>query len=314
MQRTFIIAVAAASLFACASNDAGFYKHSPSVAALEVPPDLTQQDVDETYAIPAISGVYTQGPLAGGKPVSMKRAGGMRWLEMQADIEHVWNRTSEFWQESKVKLAWENRQLGIMETEWVEQYDSRFAQDRFRIRFEASKDGIVRMYLTHRGRQQIVTDSGVADHWEETFSDAELEAEVTGLLLIHLGMPPESAKKVAEKGKRSQPLTEHKTDEGDNTLIVNQSYEKAWALLMQAVDRIGYIIEARDQDDGYLKLSAGSDDGGSAFNIFARSRSVYELKVETKGKQTHIIVLNEDRKLDASSDAQEFLKRIQNRI
>lgn len=317
MQRVVILAVVTVSLFACAARDAAFYKHSPSVSALEVPPDLTQPTIDDTYAIPVISAAYSEDiVLRDGTRISVRRDGAIRWLEVEGDIEKIWSRSRDYWLDNKIGLDWENRSLGIMETKWLDHYSSRFAQDKFRLRIEpGDKKGLVWLFVSHRGRQQIVNDTGISDRWESTFSDPELEVEVTGLLLAFLGMEPAEAKKKAKATASNANLAELKVGKKEAALVIHQSYDKAWALLLRSVDRAGYIIEERDQETGYLKLSTGTSDGAlAAFNIFGTRQDIYELKVESLEAQTRITVLDKEKQTDIGSNAKEFLKRIENRI
>jgi outer membrane protein assembly factor BamC len=116
-----------------------------------VPPDLTQLQKDNRYALPdSGSGVATAsgyaaqrasmagagaGTLAGAAPaavgsnevatsgndkVRVERAGNQRWLVVKASPDVLWPQIKSFWEESGFTLSLDNATAGVMETEWNE--------------------------------------------------------------------------------------------------------------------------------------------------------------------------------------------------
>lgn len=125
------------------------YKSAGKAAPLDVPPDLTQLQRENRYAIPetnrgvATASSYTlqtQGargvtgkaePEAGsvGKQVApgavsnelrIERAGSQRWLVVKQKSEVLFPLVKEFWQDSGFLISSENPEIGVMETEWAE--------------------------------------------------------------------------------------------------------------------------------------------------------------------------------------------------
>jgi len=127
-------------------------------ANLEVPPDLTQVQRDNRYALPdANRGVATASsfnqqrqdataPVAagsvapnaiGGAPavaastgaavapaaladVRVERDGSQRWLVVKQPPEALWQPIHDFWQDNGFLIAYENQEAGVMETDWAE--------------------------------------------------------------------------------------------------------------------------------------------------------------------------------------------------
>jgi len=159
MQRSIACALALASLAGCGSINSSFgtmleperidYKSASTAVnkgkSLEVPPDLTQLQRDNRYALPesANRGTATasgfnmaQSATAAAAPAAMtnaapiaprvtdqarvERDGSQRWLVVKMAPEVLWPQVKEFWQDSGFLIASENQEAGVMETDWAE--------------------------------------------------------------------------------------------------------------------------------------------------------------------------------------------------
>jgi len=113
---------------------------------LEIPPDLTQLQRDNRYAIPdAASGTITAsdyqqklnsqtgtkslvvGPGSGivvapreATDAHIERDGSQRWLVINRTPEELWQEIKEFWQDNGFMINVESPSTGIMETDWAE--------------------------------------------------------------------------------------------------------------------------------------------------------------------------------------------------
>lgn len=113
---------------------------------LEIPPDLTQLQRDNRYAIPdAASGTITAsdyqeklnsqtgtkslvvGPGSGivvapreATDAHIERDGSHRWLVINRTPEELWQEVKEFWQDNGFMINVESPSTGIMETDWAE--------------------------------------------------------------------------------------------------------------------------------------------------------------------------------------------------
>ncbi len=120
------------------------YKSSQSLPPLEVPPDLSAEQLSDSMVVPSVSGApgsatyseYSsaqQGQQqAQAMPVSaavlptapdvrVERSGDKRWLVVDAPAEMVWPKARDFWLNQGFILEEEDPSIGIMETDWAEE-------------------------------------------------------------------------------------------------------------------------------------------------------------------------------------------------
>lgn len=173
------------------------YRGAKKASKLDVPPDLTQIEKDNRYAVPDGRGVasastYLQQPAAaGGAPVAaggqtigpvntpairIERAGNQRWLVVNQTPEQLWPQLKQFWTDSGFALATESATTGTMETEWAENrakipqdfirrsigkvFDSLYGtgeRDKFRTRIERTASGATEIFISHRGAEEVLT-------------------------------------------------------------------------------------------------------------------------------------------------------------
>lgn len=163
--RTAALTTMALSLAACTtvfeSNKVDYQSATTKkVAPLDVPPDLTQLEKDNRYAVPergvatasgfaqqrnaaaapasgAVSGPAAGVPASGQVgPVStdkvrLERSGNERWLVVAQTPEQLWPQLEQFWHDSGFTVDIENAQTGVMETNWAENR-SKIPQDIIR--------------------------------------------------------------------------------------------------------------------------------------------------------------------------------------
>jgi len=148
--RTLALTAMAFSLAACTTvfeSDKVDYKATKKAAPLDIPPDLTQLQKDNRYAVPDGRGVATAsgfqqqrdagGNVAGAASVPaassgdavgavstdavrIERAGNERWLVVKQTPEQLWPQLQQFWTDAGFTLDMESPQTGVMETNWNE--------------------------------------------------------------------------------------------------------------------------------------------------------------------------------------------------
>ncbi|WP_338765538.1 outer membrane protein assembly factor BamC [Massilia sp. METH4] len=124
------------------------YKSAKKASTLDVPPDLTQLQKDNRYALPdSGSGIATasgyaaqRANMAGGgtaaapaaaaggnevaatgnDKVRVVRAGNQRWLVVKQSPDTLWPQLKSFWEDNGFTLALDDATAGVMETEWNE--------------------------------------------------------------------------------------------------------------------------------------------------------------------------------------------------
>lgn len=301
----------AGSLFACASKEPGFYRHSPVVKALEVPPDLTAPDFQDTYEIPQISKLLvTQPVLSSGEAVRLQRDGRLRWLEIDSETTLAWEHVKEFFSDKKLKLDWENRKLGIMETEWLTHYDSEYAMDKFRVRVEPGmKPKTTLIFVAHRGVQRELDDGALRPVWTERPGAPELEIEFLSSLLEYMSLEPQRKQQLVEEMKRQRPESTLKLDAVPPALEIHTEYARSWTLLGLAVDRLGHIIESRDQKSGKMVIRINKEETGLTSPFGERKKMSIKV-TEMNEQNTRVNIENDKGGADDSQEAVNLLIRL----
>jgi outer membrane protein assembly factor BamC len=202
------------------------YRSAKKAAPLDIPPDLTQLQKDNRYAVPDGRGVATASgfqqqrgtptaaPAVAGNAVGLvstdnvriERAGNQRWLVVKQTPEQLWPQLQAFWPSVGFAVDTENPQTGIMETNWAENrskipqdiirrtigkvFDSAYdsgQRDKFRTRLERRADGSTEIYISHRGAEEVLAGAQrETTQWVGRKSDPELEAEFLGRLMAQL--------------------------------------------------------------------------------------------------------------------------------
>ncbi|HJU71361.1 MAG TPA: outer membrane protein assembly factor BamC [Paucimonas sp.] len=295
--RGLFCAIALTSLAGCGSLNSMMesgrldYKSASkeSISTLEVPPDLTQLQRDNRYAIPeANNGTATASGYSlqqGTRPavaettavapktvpdMRIERDGKQRWLVVKQTPEALWPQIKDFWQDAGFLLNTESPQTGVMETDWAENrakipqdiirdilgkaLDSLYStgeRDKFRTRLERGPDGTTEIYISHRGAQEVLTGSEKESTvWTPRPSDPELEAEFLSRLMNRLGMESVQAKAVVAN---AVPQPAHaKLVKGSNGghVDVDEGFDRAWRRVGLALDRVGFTVEDRDRAQG----------------------------------------------------------------
>ncbi len=336
---------------------------------LEIPPDLTAPTRDDRFAVPDVTprGVATYsaysadradqpaastGPevLAAPETMRIERAGSQRWLVVGGTPDELWPQIKDFWLELGFILNIDSPDIGVMETDWAEDrakipqdflrsrigkvLDGLFStpeRDKFRTRLEQGKDpGTVEVYISHRGMMEIYPNEAKdSTIWQPRPADPELEAEMLRRLMVHLG---------AEEARAEAALTTAPTEErariaagsgGQASLIMEESFDRAWRRVGLALDRIGFTVEDRDRAQGlyfvrYVDPDADnkSEDKGFLSRLAfwrssdkpAQGGSEYRLHVQGQGGDSQVTVLTREGGADTSDTARRILGLLHNEL
>ena len=312
--RNLAVACAAALLLAGCSgwgNKSTEYKGATARAnrPLEVPPELTAPTMDDRYSLPdprsqTTYSAYAQqnaNPAqpaatgASGAPavlpkvegVRFERAGDQRWLVVKGTPDRVWPVLREFWVESGYPLVREDPQVGIMETDWIEDrakvpqdfvrrtvgkvLPNMFStprRDKFRTRLEPGEQpGTTEVYVSNRAVQEVYTNSQEdRTTWQALPADRELEAEMLNRIMEKIGtdatakLAAANAAQAQTPGVRAterpsaQPVSQAANavleNGGAGPLVVNDGFDRAWRRVGLALDRVGFTVEDRDRSKG----------------------------------------------------------------
>jgi outer membrane protein assembly factor BamC len=349
----FALLALVASLAACSAleSDKIDYKSAGKAPTLEVPPDLTQLSRDNRYAVPggAVTANSYQAGLANAPSlptavssvgdVKMERAGTQRWLIVNRSADQLWEPVRDFWQESGFLLTTDQRNLGIMETDWAENraklpqdiirstigklMDSLYSTgelDRFRTRLERTPNG-TEIFISHRGMEEVYSSSRKDQTtWQPRASDPELEAEFLRRLMVKLGVSQEQSKVIAAAG--AAPQTAKVANVGGQPMVqINDNFERAWRRVGLALDRTGFTVEDRDRTAGtYFVRYVPPNPNKSEPSIFSKMLSFgsskteaplkFRILVKGQGETSTVSVLNEAGAPDSTANAQRIVQVI----
>jgi len=216
-------------------NSSDYKKGGVSARPLEVPPDLTSANSSDAYNIPGSTSYSSYNEAQEGQEVGvvkvlstpdgvrMEKAGGQRWLVVDAPAEKVWLVVREFWLDQGFAVRIEDAQTGVIETEWVRSDDIDLEEDtrgygerfdkwmdklsgladrrKFRTRLErGEQEATTEVYMTHRtvggapddGKGRIQTQLGEidtgyrTDKTDKTIKVDEYEKDLDAELLRRL--------------------------------------------------------------------------------------------------------------------------------
>jgi outer membrane protein assembly factor BamC len=283
--RALTLSVLALSLAACSTvfeSDKVDYRAATKAPPLDIPPDLTQLQKDNRYAIPDGRGVATAsglqqrgpnmavsgeqvGPVASDN-VRVERAGNQRWLVVKATPEQLWPQLKDFWHDAGFTVETENAAAGIMETNWAENRSkipqdfirrtlgkvidfaySTNQRDKFRTRLERNADGTTDIYISHRGAEEVVDKDG-AGSWTTRANDPTLENMFVARLMVRLTGTTniKAAESIVDK---AAPQPQHAKLLADH-VEVDEGFDRAWRRVGLALDRVGFTVEDRDRVQG----------------------------------------------------------------
>ncbi|HEX9625301.1 MAG TPA: outer membrane protein assembly factor BamC [Acidiferrobacterales bacterium] len=255
---------------------------------LEVPPDLVAPETNSALVVPeavvAEPGAAAPPATAALRPdvvvgqpvlpnydgIRLERAGGQRWLTLDAPPARVWDLAHQFLQRKGLTIERESRQSGVMETDWVDyrpvpgsalergkssvlgMLHSTGLRDKYRVRLEIGKEpNTTEVYLSHRGMEEVVASNNptgvIQTMWQPRASDPELEVELLRQFLVFVGMNEQRATDVvtakpegARAGMALDPVI-------GPVLRVEDGIDNSWRRVGLSLDRLGWLVEDRDR-------------------------------------------------------------------
>jgi outer membrane protein assembly factor BamC len=355
----FALLALIASLSACSvlESDKIDYKSAGTAltgATLDVPPDLSQLSRDNRYAVPG--GPVSANSYQAGKAdapniptavstlgdVRMERAGNTRWIVVNRPADQLWEPVRDFWLENGFLLTTDQRNLGIMETDWAENraklpqdiirgtlgklIDSVYSTselDRFRTRIERTPNG-TEIYVSHRGMEEVYTNNTTKDQtvWQPRASNPELETEFLRRLMVKLGVSQEQSKALAASAANVSTVSKVATVDGRPVVQIPEGFDRAWRRVGLALDRTGFTVEDRDRSAGtYFVRYVTPNPDKKEPGLFAKMLSFgkagkdesplkYRIVVKSQGEASTVSVLNEAGVPDTTENAQRIVKVI----
>jgi len=350
------LATAVLALCACSALQSEKVDYRSASAAksptLDVPPDLTQLSRDSRYVVidGAVSASGMQSAQAQAQPgksavaplsagdMRIERAGNQRWLVVNRPAEKLWDPVKDFWQESGFTLVLEKSDLGIMETEWIENrakiptdfirntfgklFDGLYStseRDKYRTRLERNSQGGTEIYISHRGMEETYTSSSKDQTiWQPRAADPELEVEFLRRLMNRLGATPEQSAALVTQSA-SKTVASVAAENGQPVVRIGEGFERAWRRVGLALDRTGFTVEDRDRAQGiyfvrYVAPNADKAEQGFFSKLFSSSSKTEEaaskmrIVVRSQGDVTTVSVLNNQGSPESAATAERIVK------
>ena len=344
------------ALSACAAleGDKVDYKSATKAPTLEVPPDLTQLAKDSRYAVPGASvsaSALQATPRSGASAseatavqqlgdVRIERDGAQRWLVVNRPADALWEPVRQFWLDSGFNLDTDQRQLGLLETDWAENraklpqdmiratlgklFDNLYStgeRDKFRTRLEPNAKGGTDIFITHRGMAEVYTNTAKDNTiWQVRPSDPELEAEFLRRLMVKLGVSQEQSKALAAVAAQSPVKTGTRLVTTGNTssLQIDEGFDRVWRRVGLALDRTGFTVEDRNRNEGlffvrYVAPEASKKEAGFFSKLLGKGDSAqaplkYRIAVRSAQGSSQVLVLNEAGQPESSANAERILR------
>lgn len=329
--RAVALGTVAFSLAACTTvfeGDKVDYRGAKKAAPLDVPPDLTQLQKDNRYAIPDGKGVATAStfrqaaPVAGAPAVSsdmigpvtndkirVERSGNQRWLVVKATPEALWPQVKDFWRDSGFTVELDSPTTGIMETNWAENrskipqdivrntigkiFDSAYStgeRDKFRTRIERLPDGSSEIYISHRGAEEVLTGAQKeTTTWTMRANDPGLEAQFLARLVARLTGAAD-VKPAQAIVNNAVVAPQHAKLLGDR-VEVDEGFDRAWRRVGLALDRVGFTVEDRDRVQGVYYVRYVDPDAADKTGFFAKLFSFGAASDKAKEAQRYRVLV-----------------------
>jgi len=286
-------AVMTVLIISACTNERPVYHGAEYYKNLEVPPDLTAPDRGDELKVPEPTDEALQRFRDNNKletvitpkfdGVRMVSYAGNSWIEVDNNVEKVWPRLLEFWEQEGFEMVQVRPLLGFMETDWVTRlggdtgyFKSLFqkfepdAKDKFRVRVERfDHDRKTRLYIAHTRIERVTRgEYGDEYYWKTLPSNLEAEREIISRMALFAGLDKEQSTALLENYRPYSSLV--KVDSTNTTaLTMKGSMDFVWRRSMRALDRM------RMQDIHEQKDS-------STISFSAVKLSDEELKIETE--------------------------------
>lgn len=295
MLRVVVVLTLLLNLMACSSTDEwkGNYaeeEKQKQSGKLEVPPELSEPESTQSLLLPNIAAkgstysaynnldVATSSKVATAAPKNIKvvRDGASQWLEIKMSADKLWPQLKLFFAEVGFEIKREDKALGVMETNFLEnrlalptnwfskilnRISSTGLRDKYRARIEKTDNpDVVRLFITHQGLKEHATDTSqdtvLTLWWESRPSDPELESEMYQRFLIFNDMSKEQSIKLVDQ-VAAKERTRIIDKDGTNVLQVGEGFARTWRRVGIALDRIGLFVEDRNRSNGlyYLRIT-----------------------------------------------------------
>ncbi|MBF0265539.1 MAG: outer membrane protein assembly factor BamC [Gammaproteobacteria bacterium] len=313
-----------------AGRKVDYQKQSRTIKRLDVPPEMISEGMSDFMVVTNLASEVQNGkdildtrtPEVTNSNVEFKSEGDLRYLVIHDNKKNVWDKVHKFWISQGFKITRETPELGILETDWLENKAdlpqdaitktlssvlgglySTGSRDKYRVRMEdTDSNQTVRVFLTHYSsvEKEVKGLNTELVRWKKGPRDPELEVEMLGRLMLFWGFEEQKIKKLLTEKQQiaENKATILKKEDGHNTLLIKDSFPIAWRRMSIILDRLDFIIEDRNRDQGlfYLQYTLPKTEDSSVFNFWEEDKdkqNSYRIKLSPEAENTLVTIYDE---------------------
>lgn len=300
------------------------YRKSEALPDLEVPPDLTTDALDNPLEIPheeatTLSEYQRRKGLRSGAAATtgtdINPLDDEQWLALQGSTEEIWPKLKQFWTDQGYTLDLNDKELGVMETGWLETSNQGISvfRDKFSIIAESGSNNTTVIYISSERQEKIDSDKEESA-WVDIESNPDFEKKVVSDMNLYFyganapaGTSSLTAKAAptstvsstpapAEKPKKAEMLN---LGEDKVYLSLPDEFTRAWQMAEEAILKSGMTIQQNDRSKGlYYVLYTPPDEDKSIFSKLKfwsdDKGQLYQISLTGVGEKTELVVLDSE--------------------
>lgn len=318
------------------------YQRSKALPDLEVPPDLTNDALNDPMAIPDEEDATTlsefqrrkimrEGGQLSNAEMALLNDADEKWLAVQGTTLTVWPKLREFWLAKGFELDLDDAELGVLETKFNDASVDGVVTHREKFMIfseEGGTAGNLVLFLSSERQEKISGSEGSVD-WIGQESSAEQEKDLIGQLNLHFyGVSATSSSASSSSGSKqttrikSTVIRAEIVNAGDDKeyLAIPDEFSRAWRNLEDAITKTGMYIDTKDKEKGIYNVLYFPDTQEDKKGLLSKlafwksdekDGTEYHLSLTGVGDKTEVVVLNDEDKWLASQDASRILSMLQ---
>jgi len=314
------------------------YYADKTVKSLVIPPDLTSPQSQNSFRISEyVSGVNetvvsfsgseetrdkNTKILQNNSDVRVERSGQRRWLIINKSSDIVWESAKDFLRQEGFSIKKSNKKIGILETDFLENYPeiperslglirsmlskaltARYTLpiiDKYRLRVEPIDEKSTEVHLTLFSMKEKLAKSGNVEStiWEAYEKDLALETEMLYRLMVYMtGDEVNSRQKILQASEQKNIETKVLDNfNGYAKLQFNSNLYETWDSINWALDQLNIEIEDKDiKERSFYIKSVGTSNIGIISSILGADALVktYQIILKSLDENTTEVFFND---------------------
>lgn len=319
------------------------YRKSEALPDLEVPPDLTTDALNDPMVIPneeatTLSEYQRRKGLRSGAATAsgadINPLDDEQWLALQGSTDDIWPKLKEFWTTQGYTLELDDKELGVMETGWLETSNQGISvfRDKFNIIAETGSNNTTVIYISSE-RQEKIDSKGEETAWVDIENNPDFEKKIVSDLNLYFygtnapagtssltarSTPTSTAPSATAATTTEKPKAEIlNLGDGKIYLSLPDEFTRAWKMAEEAILKSGMSIQQNDRSKGlYYVLYAPPDEDKSIFSKLKfwsddGEGKLYQISLTGVGDKTEMVVLDNEGEWVPKEVAERILTYIQ---